>query len=199
MAMRRARCTPMRRQCSSASLRERWLQASAVFGFYPANTVDDDDVLVYADEKRRTSSCACVICGSNAASQPARRSTAWPISSRRSESGLADYVGAFAVTAGIGIEQHIARFEAAARRLQRHHSQGAGRPAGRGLRRVPARARAARVLGLCADREPVEQRPDSRELSRHPAGTRLPGLPGSHREGQALGTCSTSRRASASR
>ena len=32
---------------------------------------------------------------------------------RLRESGRADYIGAFAVTAGIGIDEHVARFEAA--------------------------------------------------------------------------------------
>ena len=60
-----------------------------------------------------------------------------------------DYVGAFAVTAGLGADELAAQLRGRARRLQRDHGQGAGRPAGRGVRRVPPPAGAAR-LGLRA-------------------------------------------------
>ena len=64
-----------------------------------------------------------------------------------------DYVGAFAVTAGLGLDELVGRVRGGARRLQRDPRQGAGRPAGRGVRRAAARAGAPRVLGLRAGRE----------------------------------------------
>ena len=48
---------------------------------------------------------------------------------------------------GIGADELARAVRARARRLQRDHGQGAGRPAGRGVRRVPARA-GAHGLGL---------------------------------------------------
>ena len=45
-----------------------------------------------------------------------------------------------------GADELAARFEAEQRRLQRDHGQGAGRPARRGVRRVAARAGAARLV-----------------------------------------------------
>ena len=78
-----------------------------------------------------------------------------------------------------------ARSSADARRLQRDHGQGARRPPGRGVRRVPARAGAA-GLGLRRRRAADARRPDRREVPRHPAGVRLPGLPGPQREAQAV-------------
>ena len=62
------------------------------------------------------------------------------------ESGCADYVGAFAVTAGIGVDD-LVRIRGGARRLLRDHRQGARRSAGRGVCRIPARA-GAHGLGL---------------------------------------------------
>ena len=56
------------------------------------------------------------------------------------ESGITDYVGAFAVTAGLGVDELVEKFEGRARRLLRDHRQGARRSARRGVRRVPARA-----------------------------------------------------------
>ena len=69
------------------------------------------------------------------------------------ETGLADYVGGFAVTAGIGEEDVARALRARQRRLLHDHGQGARRPAGGSLRRGAARERAQRVLGLCAGRD----------------------------------------------
>ena len=46
------------------------------------------------------------------------------------------------------------------RRLCRHHAEGPGRPARRGVRGAPARTRASRVLGLCGRRVPRHRGPD---------------------------------------
>jgi 5-methyltetrahydrofolate--homocysteine methyltransferase len=54
----------------------------------------------------------CTSCASRPTSRSNARISAWPISSRRQDSGKQDWIGAFAVTAGIGIEEHVARFEA---------------------------------------------------------------------------------------
>ena len=63
------------------------------------------------------------------------------------DSGVPDYLGMFAVTAGHRRRRAGAPLRAGPRRLQRDHGQGARRPAGRGVRRVPARA-GAQGLGL---------------------------------------------------
>ena len=60
------------------------------------------------------------------------------------ESGLADHVGAFAVAIH-GADELARELRGAARRLQRHHGQGAGRPARRGIRRMAAPAGAPRA------------------------------------------------------
>ena len=90
---------------------ENWLTANAVFGFWPANAVGDDIVL-YDDETRATPlGDAAHAAPADGAREP--RATAptprSPISSRPKETGLADYVGAFAVTAGIGEAEALAR------------------------------------------------------------------------------------------
>ena len=115
---------------------ERWVTARGVLGLFPANSVDDDDVEVYADDSRTQRHCAPA---SSCASRKARRrvsshdcladfvapkiDAAWP-----------DYIGAFAVTAGIGIEPARRALRGGARRLQRHPAQGAGRSARRSFR-----------------------------------------------------------------
>jgi len=90
---------------------ERWLQARGVFGLFPANQVGSDDIEIYADEHRDDP-----IHVAHALRQQVRRPPGQPnfaladyVAPR--ESGVADYMGAFAVTAGLGIEEHIDRFE----------------------------------------------------------------------------------------
>jgi 5-methyltetrahydrofolate--homocysteine methyltransferase len=86
---------------------EKWLTAKAVFGLWPANAVGDD-VIVDADG-RQVSLCFL----RQQADKPADRPDfclADFIAPR--DSGKQDWIGGFAVTAGIGIEEHVARFEA---------------------------------------------------------------------------------------
>jgi 5-methyltetrahydrofolate--homocysteine methyltransferase len=91
---------------------ERWLRVRAVVGLFAANAVVDD-VEVYTDERRdQVASTLCFLRQQkNKAPGLPHECLADYIAPR--ESGVPDYIGAFAVTAGIGIEEHIARFERA--------------------------------------------------------------------------------------
>ncbi len=73
-----------------------------------------------------------------------------------------------------------------ARRLLRDHGQGARRSSRRGLRGAAARTRPPRAVGLRDRRGADQRRPDRRALPGHPAGARLSGLPGPHREADAV-------------
>jgi 5-methyltetrahydrofolate--homocysteine methyltransferase len=89
---------------------ERWLKARAAIGFWRAAQVGDDTEL-YGDDGRRL---AVLHHLRQQADKPADRpdfSLADFIAPKAA--GKADWIGAFAVTAGIGIEEHVARFEAA--------------------------------------------------------------------------------------
>ncbi|HEY4773034.1 MAG TPA: methionine synthase [Steroidobacteraceae bacterium] len=91
---------------------ERWLRVRAVVGLFPANAVGDD-VEVYTDERR--DQVATTLCflrqQKNKAPGLPHECLADYIAPK--DSGVPDYIGAFAVTAGIGIEEHLARFERA--------------------------------------------------------------------------------------
>ena len=92
---------------------ERWLTARAVIGFFPANQVNEDDIALYTDETRRQTLMATHHLrqqGPKPEGKPHRCLADWiaPV-----ESGKADYLGAFAVTAGIGIDERVAEFERA--------------------------------------------------------------------------------------
>ncbi|AGA89350.1 5-methyltetrahydrofolate--homocysteine methyltransferase [Thioflavicoccus mobilis 8321] len=92
---------------------EGWIQARAVFGFFPANRVGEDDIQLYADEARKTP-----LMRLHQLRQQTRRPAGTPNLSLADfvapeASGIADYVGAFALTAGGGIDEHVRRFEEA--------------------------------------------------------------------------------------
>jgi len=93
----------------------RWLTANGVVALLPANTVHDDDIEIYTDESRhniaftyygmRQQTMKPVIDG------VARPNQCLADFIAPKESGIADYIGMFAVTAGLGIEKHVKRFE----------------------------------------------------------------------------------------
>ncbi|UVO12271.1 methionine synthase [Mycobacterium sp. SVM_VP21] len=92
-------------------IEEKWLTANAVIGFFPANAVGDD-VEVYTDETRTevlTMFHNLRQQGEHRAGIP-NRSLGDYIAPK--ETGLADYIGAFAVTAGLGSGEKIAEFKA---------------------------------------------------------------------------------------
>jgi 5-methyltetrahydrofolate--homocysteine methyltransferase len=91
---------------------EKWLQARAVIGLFPANTVNDDDVELYTDESRSEvlTTFHFLRQQMNRRRQAPNHCLADYIAPR--DAGVDDYMGAFAVTAGIGIEDKLAEFEA---------------------------------------------------------------------------------------
>ena len=94
----------------------RWLQASGVVALLPANTVGDDTVEIYTDETRsevalrwnplRLQTERPVVEGV----KRANRSLADFIAPRAEAGGRADYIGMFAVTAGLGVDRKEAQF-----------------------------------------------------------------------------------------
>jgi 5-methyltetrahydrofolate--homocysteine methyltransferase len=93
-------------------VRERWLEARAAFGFFPANAVDDDDILVYEDESRQKSVLRLCHMRQQRGKPSGMAQDCLADFIAPAGSGVRDYIGAFAVTAGIGIDEHVRRFEA---------------------------------------------------------------------------------------
>ena len=92
---------------------EKWLTAAGVIGLFPANAVDDDDIEVYTDETRQEVLTTLRHLRQQTEHRPGvpHRSLADFVAPK--ETGLRDYVGAFAVTAGLGSSDKIAEFKAA--------------------------------------------------------------------------------------
>ncbi len=89
----------------------RQLQANGVFGLWPAARVGDEDIAVYRDESRQEIAATL---------HQLRRQTPGAADAPQysladfiapAESGVADYIGAFAVTAGIGAEEAAAKLQ----------------------------------------------------------------------------------------
>jgi 5-methyltetrahydrofolate--homocysteine methyltransferase len=90
-------------------VRERWLTANAVIGFWPANAVGDDIALFADDDRKRQAATLHTLRQQMAReNRKDRANTALADFVAPKETGLADYVGAFALTAGIGEAEAMA-------------------------------------------------------------------------------------------
>jgi 5-methyltetrahydrofolate--homocysteine methyltransferase len=92
-------------------VKERLLRAQGVFGFFPANSIGDD-IELYLDEERAHQRAVIHTIRQQMVKPPGRPNLALADFVAPRESGIPDYVGAFAVTAGVGIEALVERFEA---------------------------------------------------------------------------------------
>jgi len=96
-------------------IKEKWLTANGVIGFFPANAAGSgfDDIEVYTDETR-----TAVLTTLHNLRQQGEHRDGIPNRSlgdfiAPKDTGLADYVGAFAVTTGLGSQEKTAEFKAA--------------------------------------------------------------------------------------
>ena len=91
---------------------EQWLQARAVIGLYPANTINDDDVELYTDDTRTEVTTVFHFLRQQLNRRREAPNICLADFIAPKDSGVDDYIGAFAVTTGIGIEDKIEEFEA---------------------------------------------------------------------------------------
>jgi 5-methyltetrahydrofolate--homocysteine methyltransferase len=91
---------------------EKWLTANGVVGFWPANSVGDD-IEIYADDTRTKRAAVLHTLRQQMARDGSRANLALADFVAPKETGRADYIGGFAVTAGIGEEDVACRFERA--------------------------------------------------------------------------------------
>jgi 5-methyltetrahydrofolate--homocysteine methyltransferase len=97
-------------------VREERLRANAMVGFWPANQVDADDIAVWADDARHDRLATFRTLRQQVEKPAGRANVALADFVAPLETGLRDYIGAFAVTAGHGIDGPdglVAEFEAA--------------------------------------------------------------------------------------
>ena len=109
---RRATSTATRLALLDRIVAEGSLRADAVVGFWPANAVGDD-IVVWRDEERAEPLATFRTLRQQMAKRDGRPNLALADFVAPRESGVADFVGAFAVTAGHGVDELVAGFEAA--------------------------------------------------------------------------------------
>ncbi|RUO98998.1 MAG: methionine synthase [Hyphomicrobium sp.] len=89
---------------------EKWVKASAVVGFWPANSIGDD-IALYEDDRRGTQVATLHTLRQQIARDPSRdrAHTALADFIAPKDTGVPDYIGGFAVTTGLGEEEAIER------------------------------------------------------------------------------------------
>lgn len=90
---------------------EQWLSAKAVIGLFPAQQNQPDRIDIFKDESREEKLFTAQHLRQQLKKAPGLPNFCLSDFIAPATSGKKDYVGAFAVTAGIGIEEHIQRFE----------------------------------------------------------------------------------------
>lgn len=90
---------------------ENWLQHSGIVGIFPANS-EDDDILIYDVDQPDE-----LIHAQRTMRQQSKKAAGVPNIALADfiapkSSGKKDYIGGFVVTSGVGIDEHVARFEA---------------------------------------------------------------------------------------
>ena len=90
---------------------EKWLRANAVVGFFPANSIDDD-IEVYVDDTRDQVLTTFYMLRQQTLKPSGKANMCLADFIAPKSSGVKDYLGLFAVSAGIGIEKQLSMFEA---------------------------------------------------------------------------------------
>ncbi|MEP7378845.1 MAG: methionine synthase [Chloroflexota bacterium] len=87
------------------AVNEKLLHASAAVGFWPANSSNDDDIVLFTDDERTTELDRLHTLRQQMAKPDSRPNLALADFSAPVESGVRDYIGGFAVTSGGGLEE----------------------------------------------------------------------------------------------
>ena len=91
---------------------EKWFTSKAVVGLFPANSIGNDDIEVYTDETRREVLTVVHCLRQQMARSGKRANMCLADFVAPEETGVQDHIGAFVVTAGVGVDQVAQRFEA---------------------------------------------------------------------------------------
>jgi 5-methyltetrahydrofolate--homocysteine methyltransferase len=94
-------------------IKNRWLKARAVIGFWPANSVGEDDIEVYANEARTEVLTTLHTLRQQMVRDKGRANIALADFIAPRHSHVEDYIGGFAVTAGFDLDKVVERFERA--------------------------------------------------------------------------------------
>ena len=92
-------------------IRGKWFTARAISGLFPANSIGHDDIEIYADQERNGLLAVFRTLRQQTRKPPGQASIALADFIAPKETGKPDYIGAFAVAAGFGVEEKLRQFE----------------------------------------------------------------------------------------
>ena len=99
------------REMLARIVEEKWLVAKGVIGFFPANSVGDDDVEIYSGDDREKTTGTVHFLRQQMAKSGDRANLCLADFIAPKDTGIADYIGGFAVTTGLGIEEKLQDFK----------------------------------------------------------------------------------------
>jgi hypothetical protein len=151
-----------------------------VIGLFPAATVNDDDIEILSVDG---SSSQMTWVGLRQQLPKADGKPNWALADyiAPADSGVDDYIGAFAVTAGIGIEPHVKRFEEANDDYSAILLKALADRLAEAFAELMHQRVRREFWGYAAD-EALDNEPDRRGIPWHSPGTGLPGLSGPYGE-----------------
>ena len=94
-------------------IEENWLIAKAVVGFFPANSIGHDDVELYGDDSRSEAAWKLHFLRQQMLKNSARGNFSLADFIAPKETGIADYIGGFALSTGFGMRERVEAFKAA--------------------------------------------------------------------------------------
>ncbi|MGY6648051.1 methionine synthase [Wenyingzhuangia sp. IMCC45574] len=92
-------------------VKEKWFTAKAVFGLFPANSVNTDDIELYTDETRSEVIQTMLTLRQQSKKAAGKPHLALADYIAPKDSGVADYIGGFCVTAGFGVEEKAEEYK----------------------------------------------------------------------------------------
>ncbi len=90
---------------------QRWLSANAVYGLFPANSVNSDDIEIYADKARTKIAMNYHTLRQQTTKPSGRPNLGLADFIAPKETGIQDYIGTFAVSTGFGIDARVKAYE----------------------------------------------------------------------------------------
>lgn len=90
---------------------ERWITAKAVIGFFPANTINDDDIAIYTNDLRKELLTTLHHLRQQNRKPPGRVNKSLADFIAPIDTHKRDYIGVFTVTAGLGLDERAKQFE----------------------------------------------------------------------------------------
>ena len=92
-------------------INQKWLSANAVYGLFPANSVNNDDIEIYTDETKTKVAMKYHTLRQQTKKPSERPNLSLADFIAPKESGINDYIGTFALSTGFGIDARVKDYE----------------------------------------------------------------------------------------